>query len=698
MTRRRKTILAALLLVLVAGLIGARQIYLNRPDRGLPYRADFSPTAEDHWTALGGTWEVGDGSIRNDSNDRGAKILTGSKNWDDYVLEGDAQLLGRGSVGIMGRVGTAALGENSFQGYVVGVRTADHSLFLGAYDFVYREAARVEMPQPVRPYSWYHLKLEFNGCRITASAWELGTQDIQSRTIDDPNCFRSGRIGLRTNGTGGVWRNVSVYATGSAPVVAKRVDDLSERDAAFFKGALLLPQEASLPMAPQSIRSLQYLPVFGSRVAAIRGFVTLTRPAVYVQDSTGGIEVQFDGPTALKIGDEVEIMGEVNHDEFSPAMEPSHFRRLRESTPDGPQSVAADQLASGDFDGQFVQVEGTLRAITSKADGSVTMAFDTGYQSFQAIVPPGRSPSHVKDIALGSVLRLKGVSATASQFKDPADPFVILLRSAEGIDVIAGPPWWHPTSLIFVCLLALGLVFAANQLVLMMKNWRLHAVAEERERLAHQIHDTLAQSFAGIGFQLQAIRNTIPPENADFEQRVDLAMSMARSSHEEARRCIANLRPESLDNLVLLPALTEYANWMVKNGAVNVEACGTGDGQVQPARVKDALFRIGKEAITNAVLHAEPRTIRISLERERSFYLLAVEDDGVGFRQSGEAAGFGLPGMRRRANRISATLTIKSKPGLGTRVEVRAPAPAKFLALERIKKVARRKSLVEEEV
>ena len=118
-------------------------MYFSRPGYGLPYYARFTPDVEDRWTALGGTWEVVDGSMRNDSNDRGAKLLTGSPNWKDYVVEGDVQLLGEGSVGVLARVSDAELGENSHKGYFAGVRTADNSLVLGAYDFAYHEAAKV---------------------------------------------------------------------------------------------------------------------------------------------------------------------------------------------------------------------------------------------------------------------------------------------------------------------------------------------------------------------------------------------------------------------------------------------------------------------------------------------------------------------------------------------------------------------------
>ena len=168
---RRKLILSTTVLsILATGILGARQLYISRPDYGLPYYARFTQ-AEDRWTALGGTWEVAEGSMRNDSNDRGAKLLTGLPNWKDYVLEGDFQLLGEGSAGVLARVTEAEVGENSFKGYYVGIRTIDNSLDLGAFDFAYHEAAKVTLPEPVRLFRWYHVKLKVEGCRITASAW-----------------------------------------------------------------------------------------------------------------------------------------------------------------------------------------------------------------------------------------------------------------------------------------------------------------------------------------------------------------------------------------------------------------------------------------------------------------------------------------------------------------------------------------------
>ncbi|HEY6404388.1 MAG TPA: sensor histidine kinase, partial [Blastocatellia bacterium] len=236
-----------------------------------------------------------------------------------------------------------------------------------------------------------------------------------------------------------------------------------------------------------------------------------------------------------------------------------------------------------------------------------------------------------------------------------------------------------PSRFILVTLAGLSLIFILNHLYLLAKHWRLRAVADERERLANEIHDTLAQSFAGIGFQLQAIRNSLPPGAELLKGQVDLAISMARTSHGEARRSIASLRPISLGAASLLLALRECAERMVKNGNVTVEAHGADGGRTVPPHIKDTLYLIGQEAIANSIRHAAPSTIRIRLERMRESVCLSIEDDGTGFIADRRHTGFGILGMRKRAESISATLTVKSAPGSGARVEVKAPIRSHFL-------------------
>ena len=221
---------------------------------------------------------------------------------------------------------------------------------------------------------------------------------------------------------------------------------------------------------------------------------------------------------------------------------------------------------------------------------------------------------------------------------------------------------WSADSAVFVGLAGLGILFLCRHLYLLAKRWRLRAVMEERAHLAHEMHDTLAQSFAGIGFQLQAIRNSVPPNSSALERQVDLAMELARSSHEEMRRSIASLRPETHSHVGVLPALRACAERMITDGSVKVETyCGEGAMAIPP-HIRDTLIRIGQEAIANSIRHAGPSTIRIRVRHHRASVCLSVEDDGVGFVTHGNCTGFGLVRMRNRANSISATLVVAALP------------------------------------
>jgi signal transduction histidine kinase len=679
-SRRMLIISAIILSILIVGIIGGRYLYLTSPSYGLPYHSRFTADEYDHWTGLGGVWEVVDGSMRNDANDRGAKLLMGSPHWRDYVVTADVQLLGEGSVGVLARVSEAEVGENSFKGYFLGIRTSDNSLVLGAFDFAYHEAAKVVLPNPVRPFSWYHVKLKAEGCRITASASAAGMGEVHTATLNDSDCFRSGRVALRSNGTGGIWRNVSVTRVDSPEAAIQPLP--SPEVAGLPRASLQHPSrrpatqsqaEGSSSAPAQTIRSLLYLSPLGAPVASVRGSVVLTRPVIYVQDSTGGVEVQPERAASLKIGDEVEVTGEVNLDNFSPALRKASLRLLRESTPVPPSIIAANQIAEGLYDNRFVQVEGYLQSVTDEKENILKLELDAGAQTFHAILPLDRSRSLLPRLARQSRLRLCGVSVVNPRFNKTADPFTLLVRSPQDVDVVAGPPWWRTSNLIKAAVAALALIFILNYLLLLAKHWRYRAIAEERERLANEIHDTLAQSFAGIGFQLQAIRNSLPRGAETLESQVDLAISMARTSHGEARRSIVGLRPKSLGHTGLLAALRECAEAMVKNGNVIVETSGEEGARTMPARIKDTLYRIGQEAITNSIRHADPSVIRVRLQRTPESICLSVEDDGRGFVADNRHTGFGLMGMRKRAESISATLTVKSAPGSGTRVEVASP-------------------------
>jgi signal transduction histidine kinase len=167
---------------------------------------------------------------------------------------------------------------------------------------------------------------------------------------------------------------------------------------------------------------------------------------------------------------------------------------------------------------------------------------------------------------------------------------------------------------------------------------------------------------------------------APVHKQLEVACDLVRHSHEEARRSIATLRPDSIESVGLMPALQACACRMVEGGSVRLKVSESGDARAIPIRISDTFFRIGQEAIANAVRHARPTTISILLSHETNTVTLVVEDDGVGFIDSGGKLGFGVRGMRKRAEAISATFQIVSSTDGGTRVQVRAPMPPRFAA------------------
>lgn len=201
-------------------------------------------------------------------------------------------------------------------------------------------------------------------------------------------------------------------------------------------------------------------------------------------------------------------------------------------------------------------------------------------------------------------------------------------------------------------------------------------VADERRRLAAEIHDTLAQGLTGIIAQLQAVTSTA--DAALAREHLDRAAGLARHSLGEARRSVHNLVPVALEDDDLPGALKKtVVLWAERTG---VRAVFTVTGTVEPLHdeVGATLLRIAEEALSNAARHAGAARTGITLSYMGDEVTLDIRDDGCGFDpaalppRSG-TGGFGLGGMRARAERIAGTVEVESEPGLGTAVSARVP-------------------------
>lgn len=250
----------------------------------------------------------------------------------------------------------------------------------------------------------------------------------------------------------------------------------------------------------------------------------------------------------------------------------------------------------------------------------------------------------------------------------------MLLRSIEDVEALEPPPFWNKQHIAESIVALLALSFLLQMGYASMKRAQLRAVIEERERLALDMHDTLSQSFAGLAFQIEGLCEEARPGSPMHEQ-LQSTLDLVRFLHTESRRNIAALRPYNLEELGLAKALEQAAQMIVQKGSILVSMSVRGVPRPLPLRISDSLFRIGQEAISNSVRHAHPRHIHVQLTFGRPSLKLSVHDDGVGFDPKNDGSGFGLRGMKQRADNVAATFRIHSSPGNGTLVTVRTRLP-----------------------
>ena len=195
----------------------------------------------------------------------------------------------------------------------------------------------------------------------------------------------------------------------------------------------------------------------------------------------------------------------------------------------------------------------------------------------------------------------------------------------------------------------------------------------ERRRLAGEIHDGISQRLVSLWYHLLAAEDALADPDG-LRRELGVAKDLATEALQEARGAIAGLRPFVLDDLGLGPGLESLAR-SLSGVEVDVEV----DAVNLPAHVEVALYRIAQEALQNVVKHAEATTVLVRLLAGDEGTRLIVSDDGLGFDaddadDAEDRHGYGLVGIRERAELIGGSLTLISRPGVGTTLEVDVPA------------------------
>jgi signal transduction histidine kinase len=219
----------------------------------------------------------------------------------------------------------------------------------------------------------------------------------------------------------------------------------------------------------------------------------------------------------------------------------------------------------------------------------------------------------------------------------------------------------------------------ANQASIAIENARLYeqalnlAALEERQRLARELHDSVSQALFGISLGTNSTRILLERDPSRVSQSLDYIHSLAQAGMAEMRALLFELRPESLELEGLVAALSKQAAAINARYGIKVQTDFSPEPAI-PLASKEALYRIGQEAMHNIVKHAQATRIDLRLEASDDRLVLEISDNGVGFDTQASFPGhLGLRSMKERALKLGGNLQLESVPGQGTHIRVQVP-------------------------
>lgn len=431
----------------------------------------------------------------------------------------------------------------------------------------------------------------------------------------------------------------------------------------------------------------------GHRVR-VRGAVTCVRKdgAFFLQDATRGIEVfsrQLPTPIA---GETVDVVGFPELGSFSPVMRDADWRLQAARASAGAIAVSVAEALR--YDGRLVTLEARLLDTLAGRDG-ITLNMEEGERRFSAHLPISRDARERLPLDSGGILRLTGVCSVRVEnwesfvtYRQPAG-FQMLLRSPADITVVRTAPFWIPTRVAWLLLGCGPALACALTLLWSTSRKRLRAVHRtreaaraqfsaifnERSRLAREIHDNQAQSLAAIATQIEDINCRLESASEPVRRHLGILRELAGESLAETRSSVWNLRSQSLEERGLAGSLEPLGKQFTDSSGIGFTLCPEETPRALSVDVENNLLRIFQEALSNAVRHSGARHIGAKLRYGSREVHLQVDDDGRGFDPAAfvtttQQGGFGLAGMRDRAEALRAEIAINSNHGKGTTVGI----------------------------
>lgn len=416
----------------------------------------------------------------------------------------------------------------------------------------------------------------------------------------------------------------------------------------------------------------------------IRGRVTFTSPDgwLQLQDEDSGLRVSHDYPSAPPVGHLIEALGFVAPAGMGPSLEDATINDLGPAAHVPARPLSARQGISAE--GLLVRVRGTVDAAVYASD-HWRLSLDVDGAPFDLFLAqenftPPRPGSQVE--ATG-VLRARMDEAAVQPRAWVPSSHELLARTPADITLLETPPLSRRDLVLWTLLPTAGLGLLWSMWRLLIARRRLTeqrsqreraeasflAVHTERNRMAREIHDTLAQGLTSVSMQVELARNALTPqiENPDKARaHLETARSFVRTTLGDLRRTLQALRPQILEHHSLPSALEKTGAQLTEGTGIRFTFKVEGSQYALPPYLESDLLHITQETITNAVRHAHPSLVELTLTYSNALLVLRVRDDGRGFPSNGphahnsDGAGFGLRGLRERLEPYCGTLDIST--------------------------------------
>ena len=453
---------------------------------------------------------------------------------------------------------------------------------------------------------------------------------------------------------------------------------------------------ANLPN--KRVSNLLQFPIAGEVGHRVRvnGTVTYLHPGdfFYLHDGERGLFVRTRDDKSVAVGDEVSVAGFPAPGDYSPILEDATFAVLSHGKAPPPTIAVHSPADALQHDAELITGRAKLLGALRQDNGwSFSLQMDNAV--FIAWLQQTRESSVGLDFEAGSELGFTGVCSVVMgplmprRLVHTPQSFRLLLRSPRDLRLIAPPPWWTPQRILIAATIVVSLLTTCIALIILFARSRLlrqregrraaeaefAAVFKERNRMARDLHDTLAQGLGAISMHLEIVKEQRDHASEKAAKHLDIAHQTARQSLAEARNSIWDMRAHILESATLAEALQNILRQFTEDTETQGLFAVTGDARRLATSIENNLLRTGQEAISNGMKHARAKTIRLELDYRPDKVTLTVRDDGIGFDPAHLPAGkhFGLLGLRERTVQAGGTLEVMSAPGRGTEVKVCIP-------------------------